>query len=53
LADKQIKGIFDRADLDANGDLDFEEFRKEAPKTLRTNLVKLAKRNGGDLGFLS
>jgi hypothetical protein len=53
LADKQIKGIFERADLDANGDLDFEEFRKEAPKTLRTNLVKLAKRNGGDLGFLS
>ena len=53
LKDKQIKGIFDRADLDANGDIDFEEFRKEAPKTLRTNLVKLAKRNGGDLGFLS
>jgi hypothetical protein len=53
LAEKQIKGIFERADLDANGDIDFEEFRKEAPKTLRTNLVKLAKRNGGDLGFLS
>ena len=53
LKDKQIKGIFDRADLDDNGDIDFEEFRKEAPKTLRTNLVKLAKRNGGDLGFLS
>jgi hypothetical protein len=52
LADKQIKGIFERADLDANGEIDFEEFRKEAPKTLRTNLVKLAKRNGGDLGFL-
>jgi hypothetical protein len=53
LADKQIKGIFQRADLDSNGDIDLEEFRKEAPKTLRTNLVKLAKRNGGDLGFLS
>jgi hypothetical protein len=53
LADKQITGIFERADLDANGEIDFEEFRKEAPKTLRTNLVKLAKRNGGDLGFLS
>jgi hypothetical protein len=52
LADKQIKGIFERADADANGELDFEEFRKEAPKTLRTNLVKLAKKNGGDLGFL-
>jgi hypothetical protein len=53
LKDNQIQGIFDRADLDANGDIDIEEFRKEAPKTLRTNLVKLAKRNGGDLGFLS
>jgi hypothetical protein len=53
LKEKQIKGIFDRADLDQNGQLDFEEWRKSAPSTLRTNLIKLAKRNGGDLGFLS
>ena len=33
--------------------IDFEEFVKECPKTLRTNLVKLAKENGHDLGFLS
>jgi hypothetical protein len=30
-----------------------EEWMREAPKTLRTNLVKLAKQNGGDLGLLA
>ena len=53
LKEKQIKGIFERADLDANGGLDYEEWRKEAPKTLRTNLIKLAKRNGGEMGLLA
>ena len=40
--------------LDANGDgvISIEEFCTEAPKTLKTNLVKLAKQNGSDLGFL-
>jgi hypothetical protein len=32
--------------------IDFEEFCKETPKTLRTNMIKLAKQNGNDLGFL-
>jgi hypothetical protein len=53
LQDKQIKGIIQRADLDENGVIDFVEWQKEAPKTLRTNLIKLAKRNGGDLGLLA
>lgn len=53
LKEKQIKGIFERADTDANGAIDFEEWRKEAPSTLRTNLIKLAKKNGGELGFLA
>jgi hypothetical protein len=53
LKEKQIKGIFARADLDSDGGIDYEEWKKEAPSTLRTNLVKLAKKNGGDLGFLS
>jgi hypothetical protein len=52
LKPKQIAGIFQRADVDENGTLDFEEWRQEAPKTLRTNLIKLAKKNGGELGFL-
>ena len=38
--------------MDDNDVIDFEEFCKEAPKTLRTNLVKLAKANGDELGFL-
>ena len=33
--------------------IDFEEFVKESPKALRVNLVKLAKANGHDLGFLA
>ena len=52
LKEKQVKGIFERADTDENGAIDLEEFMKEAPKTLRTNLTKLAKNNGGELGFL-
>ena len=42
-----------RADEDDNCVIDYEEFVKEAPKTLKTNLVKLAKNNGAELGFLS
>ena len=52
LKDKQIKGIFKRADKDGNGTIEFEEFIDEAPRTLRTNLVKLAKKNGGEMGLL-
>jgi hypothetical protein len=53
LQSKQIQGIFKRADLDENGSIDFDEFMKEAPKTLRTNLIKLAKKNGDGMGLLS
>ena len=52
LKEKQVEGILKRADTDENGVIDFEEFAKEAPKTLRTNLVKLAKKNGGEMGLL-
>jgi EF-hand domain pair len=52
LKEKQIKGILERADTDANGSIDVEEWMQEAPKTLRTNLIKLAKKNGGDMGLL-
>jgi hypothetical protein len=52
LQDKQIKGIFERADVDSNGAIDLNEWISEAPKTLRTNLIKLAKKNGGDMGLL-
>jgi EF-hand domain pair len=53
LKEKQIQGIFARADADGNGTISLDEWIAEAPKTLRTNLVKLAKKNGGELGFLS
>lgn len=52
LKPKQISGIFARADADENGKLDLDEFMQEMPRTLRTNLIKLAKKNGGELGFL-
>jgi len=52
LQEKQINGIIARADLDQNGLIDYEEFAEEAPRTLKTNLVKLAKKNGGDMGWL-
>jgi hypothetical protein len=53
LKEKQLQGIFARADADGNGSIDLNEWMQEAPKTLRTNLIKLAKKNGGELGFLS
>jgi len=53
LQEKQVGGIFKRADSDGDGTIDMDEWVKEAPKTLRTNLIKLAKKNGGDMGLLS
>jgi len=53
LSDKQIETILNRADSDDNCVIDYDEFVAEAPKTLKVNLVKLAKSNGADLGFLS
>jgi len=53
IEDKQVNTIFKRADVDKDEVIDFEEFVKETPKTLKTSLVKLAKKNGHDLGFLA
>merc|ERR1712003_165521 len=53
LKEKEIAQIFNRADGDKNGSLDFEEWSKAAPPTLKKNLIKLAKKNGHDLGFLA
>mmetsp|Transcript_27338 Transcript_27338/g.56510 ORF Transcript_27338/g.56510 Transcript_27338/m.56510 type:complete len:258 (+) Transcript_27338:154-927(+) len=52
LEEKHVEKIFERADLDENGEICLDEFVLEAPKTLRTNLIKLAKSNGGDMGLL-
>merc|ERR1712025_1541998 len=53
LQEKEIARIFSKADGDKNGSLDFEEWEKAAPKQLKANLIKLAKKNGHDLGFLA
>ncbi|KAK1733878.1 ubiquinol oxidase [Skeletonema marinoi] len=52
LKEKQVNAIFDRADVNKDGMISMEEFMDEAPRTLKTNLVKLAKNNGGDMGLL-
>ena len=53
IQEKQIDQIFKRGDVNNDDVIDFEEFVKETPKTLRTSLIKLAKQNGHDLGFLA
>ena len=53
LKEKEIAKIFNKADGDKNGKLDFEEWSKAAPPTLKKNLIKLAKKNGHELGFLA
>mmetsp|Transcript_11986 Transcript_11986/g.31363 ORF Transcript_11986/g.31363 Transcript_11986/m.31363 type:complete len:187 (-) Transcript_11986:153-713(-) len=53
LSDEQISQIFARADVDESGAIDFTEFVSDAPRTLRVNLIKLAKQNGAELGLLA
>jgi hypothetical protein len=53
LQSTQINGILQRADSDGDGALSFEEWLQEMPKLLRTNLIKLAKKNGGAMGLLA
>lgn len=52
LGEKQVAKIFERADANGDMEISLEEFMQEAPKTLKTNLIKLAKNNGGDMGLL-
>ena len=53
LDEKKIATLMGKADQNNDEVIDFEEFVKESPKALRINLVKLAKQNGHDLGFLA
>ena len=52
LGENQYAKIFERADSNGDMEISLEEFMEEAPKTLKVNLVKLAKNNGGDMGLL-
>merc|ERR1719323_214187 len=51
--EKKTENIAKKGDKDGDELIDFEEFKKLAPTVLRQNLLKLAKENGGELGFLS
>jgi len=42
-----------KGDMDGDGLIDLEEFKRLAPTVLRQNLMKLAKENGSDMGLLS
>jgi len=53
IKEKQATVVFKRADKDKSGTIDVDEWIAEAPKTLRVNLIKLAKQNGGDMGLLA
>jgi hypothetical protein len=53
VTEKDMDKLMKRADGDDNEVIDFEEFIKETPRTLRQNLIGLAKENGHDLGFLA
>lgn len=53
LGDSQIRVIFERAEVQVPNHISLDEFIKEAPRTLSTNWVKLAKKNGGELGLLA
>jgi len=52
IDEDKSKSLVERADVDENDVIDFEEFVSSTPKVLRTNLIRLAKQNGNDLGFL-
>ena len=52
LDEKKVSKIMERADKDNNGILDYEEFKEELPKTLKANLIKMAKENGAEMGLL-
>ena len=50
----QLNTIMTKSRRSASDDIvDFEAFVKQTPKTLRTSLIRLAKENGNDLGFLA
>jgi len=53
MEDDKVERVATKGDKDDDGLIDFDEFKQLAPTVLRQNLMKLAKENGGELGFLS
>ena len=52
IDDEKSRKLIINNDQNLDEVINFEEFVISAPKMLRVNLVKLAKKNGNDLGFL-
>eukprot|EP00929_Paragymnodinium_shiwhaense_P012202 TRINITY_DN11895_c0_g1_i7.p2 TRINITY_DN11895_c0_g1~~TRINITY_DN11895_c0_g1_i7.p2 ORF type:complete len:122 (+),score=55.08 TRINITY_DN11895_c0_g1_i7:217-582(+) len=53
MDDARVDKLFLKADKDENESIDLDEFKATSPKFLQQSLIKLAKKNGADLGFLS
>jgi len=53
MEDAKVEKVANKGDKDKDGLIDLDEFKKLAPTVLRQNLMKLAKENGAELGFLS
>lgn len=53
MDEKRIDKFIKKADDNKDEVLQYEEFAKTSPKFLKQSLLKLAKKNGADLGFLS
>lgn len=53
IDDKQAGIIFKKTDKDKNGVIDMDEWMEAAPMTLKTNLIRLAKQNGEEMGLLT
>jgi len=51
--EKKVENVIKKGDKDGDELIDLEEFSAAAPTILRQNLIKLAKANGSELGFLS
>jgi len=53
MGDEKVEKVAAKGDTDDDGLIDLDEFKQMAPTVLRQNLLKLAKENGAELGFLS
>merc|ERR1719453_860502 len=53
MDEKRIDKLIKKADKNKNEVLELEEFAASSPKFLKQSLLKLSKKNGADLGFLS
>jgi len=53
MDDKRAEKLMKKADKNEDGVIELEEFKTTAPKFFKQSTLKLAKKNGADLGFLS